>query len=318
MKGTWRLLSIVIVVSATVGVVRLTAADESAGRDPRCERRTTLFLDAHATEERIIAVGERGTLCLSDDDGATWRQVVVPTKATLTGLFFLDQESGWAVGHQTTVLRTVDGGMSWEEAYTGLRESDPLFDIWFRDSKYGFAIGAFGLLLTTEDGGDSWKYGRIDEEELHLYGISGGKDGVPYVVGERGEIYRLTEGTNEWPRFPSPYEGSLFGLFFLKRGSSVLFGLNGHLFFREGRTSSWTEIEAGVNESFFGGQPLRGGGVVLGGRRGTLLLFSDMREAPKNLSNESYGNVTAVVEAESGSLLVFGDRGVHRVTGEDN
>ena len=60
----------------------------------------SLLLDATYANGRLIAVGEFGHIVLSDDRGATWRQAEsVPTQATLTGVTFVGEEVGFAVGH---------------------------------------------------------------------------------------------------------------------------------------------------------------------------------------------------------------------------
>src|SRR4051794_13611808 len=48
---------------------------------------------------RLVAVGERGTVLLSDDAGASWRQAPVPVQVTLTTVRFIDERTGWAAGH---------------------------------------------------------------------------------------------------------------------------------------------------------------------------------------------------------------------------
>src|SRR5438034_11738498 len=45
---------------------------------------------------RIVAVGERGVVLLSDDRGATWRQVAIPVSVTLTAVRFVNDKTGWA------------------------------------------------------------------------------------------------------------------------------------------------------------------------------------------------------------------------------
>ncbi|MCA1733570.1 MAG: hypothetical protein LC732_08200, partial [Acidobacteria bacterium] len=58
-----------------------------------------LMLDATRAGDAIVAVGERGLILISEDRGQTWTQVRVPTRATLTGVWFHDRQRGWAVGH---------------------------------------------------------------------------------------------------------------------------------------------------------------------------------------------------------------------------
>ena len=62
---------------------------------------------------RIVAVGERGLVILSDDRGASWRQVPSPVSVTLTMVRFADEQHGVAVGHGGTVLTTDDAGTTW-------------------------------------------------------------------------------------------------------------------------------------------------------------------------------------------------------------
>ena len=52
-------------------------------------------------------VGEFGHVLLSDDNGENWRQATsVPTRNTLVGVTFIDNQTGYAVGHAATILKT--------------------------------------------------------------------------------------------------------------------------------------------------------------------------------------------------------------------
>ncbi|MFJ5297107.1 WD40/YVTN/BNR-like repeat-containing protein [Pseudomonas sp. NPDC088368] len=145
--------------------------------------------------ERLIAVGERGVILLSDDDGANWRQVDSGNDVTLTGLTALDPQHIWVVGHEGTLLRSDDGGEHWAPVLRGVAaaqlalaevrhlkaspvsaqaqplidglernaermietgSSEPLFSIQFTDSQHGLAVGAYGVVLRTQDGGRTW------------------------------------------------------------------------------------------------------------------------------------------------------------------
>ena len=78
----------------------------------------SLLLDLAVAGNRLVAVGERGHVLLSDDQGATWRQAKsVPTRVMLTAVFFVDAQYGWAVGHDETILNTADGGENWTRSH---------------------------------------------------------------------------------------------------------------------------------------------------------------------------------------------------------
>ena len=82
----------------------------------------SLLLDIATAGERLIEVGERGHILYSDDGGQHWTQAQVPTSAMLTRVFFVDDELGWAVGHDGNVMHTRDGGITWELQRDGVAE----------------------------------------------------------------------------------------------------------------------------------------------------------------------------------------------------
>src|SRR6188472_1854964 len=117
----------------------------------------SLLLDLAVAGDRLVAVGERGHVLISDDQGATWRQAKsVPTRVMLTAVFFVDGQYGWAVGHDETILNTVDGGETWTRSHFAPEAQQPLLDLWFANRVSGIAVGAYGAYFTTNDGGRNW------------------------------------------------------------------------------------------------------------------------------------------------------------------
>ena len=141
-----------------------TAATDPALLDaeilPRASR--SLLLDAVRTNAGYFAVGERGHV-LASDDGVTWRQAPVPTRATLTTIASVDGVM-WAAGHDGVIVHSTDGGQTWVRrraapwSYDIVDPSEgvPVMDLLFTDAKNGFAIGAYSLMLVTSDGGVTW------------------------------------------------------------------------------------------------------------------------------------------------------------------
>ena len=68
----------------------------------------SVLLDVALAGARLVAVGERGHVLLSDDAGGSWRQArSVPTRTTLTSLHATDVRTLWAAGHGGVILRSV-------------------------------------------------------------------------------------------------------------------------------------------------------------------------------------------------------------------
>ncbi len=78
-----------------------------------------LFNDITRAGSRLVAVGERGRIMLSDDNGLSWRQVQSPVSTTLICCRFASAKIGWISGQMGVVLKTVDAGESWSRVLDG-------------------------------------------------------------------------------------------------------------------------------------------------------------------------------------------------------
>jgi len=102
------------------------------------------------------AVGDAGTILLTDDSGVTWaRHTAVPTADDLLDVTFADADTGWAVGANGVILSTVTGGSRWQPQKSG--ETSMLNDVFFLNAKEGWVAGDRGTLLHTTDGGATWQ-----------------------------------------------------------------------------------------------------------------------------------------------------------------
>ena len=300
----------------------------------------SLLLDGQVIGDRIVVVGERGHVLVSDDDGRSWQQQPVPTRATLTSVFFIDPANGWAAGHDSLILRTSDGGRHWHEVYSDPEDERPILDLWFRDALHGYAIGAYGLFLMTRDAGKSWEDVAFnpatlildnvnhddpwaEEEEVwvdfHLNQISATKNGRILIAAEAGNIYRSDDGGRSWLSLPSPYEGSFYGSLSLDQGKVLLFGLRGHLFKSQNTGTSWTPIVSNTQATLNDGIRLRDGRIVLAGLAGTLLISEDQGQSFELHAQADRAGIAKVLQANDGALVLIGEMGVKRLemTGPD-
>jgi photosystem II stability/assembly factor-like uncharacterized protein len=270
----------------------------------------SLLLDVACVGGLAVAVGERGHILTSRDQGRTWIQARVPVRALLTGVHLLDDRQGWAVGHDGVLLHTGDGGETWELRRWAPEEEKPLLHVWFRDLERGFAVGAYGLLLTTRDGGATWTEEPPSDEEWHLNHVAGSPSGKIYLAAEAGHVYRSDDGGETWTALPSPYEGSFFGTLPLDGDELLLFGLRGHLFRSEDAGETWEPVETGTEASLTSGLRLRDGSVWIAGLEGTVLRSADGRPPFVLDAHADRKGISALAEAGDGSLIAVGDFGV--------
>ncbi|MEO8058404.1 MAG: YCF48-related protein [Burkholderiales bacterium] len=281
---------------------------------------------------RLVAAGERGTVLLSDDGGAVWRQASVPVQATLTALRFVDERNGWAAGHLGVILHTSDGGQTWAGQLDGVRAGallaaaapgqhwvedgpdKPFFDLDFIDAQRGFAVGAYNLALSTVDGGKTWQ--ALSErlpnpKRLHLYAVrvSGG---AVFVAGEQGLLMKSADGGASFTPLASPYKGSFFGLLAARSGSLIAYGLRGHAYRSADQGASWDKIDTGSAVSITAGIELEGSALVLLSQTGALLISHDDGRSFTKMPAAEPMPAAGLAAADNGQLVLASLRGMRR------
>lgn len=273
----------------------------------------SLLLDVQVVGSKIVAVGERGHILMSKDDGLTWKQIPSPTRTTLTAVYFADADEGWAVGHNGIMLHSSNGGEWWENVNSELEPDMSYLDVYFIDRDRGFIIGAYGEFRRTEDGGKTWEQEWISEEELHFNRISAGQDGYVYLAGESGTLMQSKNQGRTWETLKSPYYGSSFGVLSVDKSILLLYGLRGNIFLTEDRSESWRQIENDVPVLLSSGVLLRNGLIVLTGQGGNLFVSRDLGKSFKLWKQPELIGTSELVETPKGYLLAVGVNGVHRL-----
>ncbi|WP_312773270.1 WD40/YVTN/BNR-like repeat-containing protein [Pseudomonas rhodesiae] len=278
-----------------------------------------LMIDVVHAGKRLVAVGDRGHILYSDDQGATWAQAKVPTRQLLTAVFFVDEKHGWAVGHDAQILASTDGGATWTQQYQDLKREAPLLDVWFKDASHGLAIGAYGALLETDDGGNTWEdvSDRLDnEDQFHLNAIAAVKDAGLFIVGEQGSMFRSSDDGQTWEKLEGPYEGSLFGVIGTAQPQTLLaYGLRGNLYRSTDFGSTWEQVElkaarGALEFGLSGATLLEDGSLVVVGNGGSVVVSHDDGQTFSVFNRPDRISLSAVTAAGNGNLILAGQGGV--------
>lgn len=292
--------------------------------------------------ERLVAVGPRGLVIVSDDHGKTWTQARVPVQSDLLAVHFPVPQEGWAVGHEGVVLHSSDGGMSWVKQldgrsagaafkayYARLDPSPavtaaaaqlepnyragpalPWLDVWFEDANTGYAVGSFGMLIATHDGGRTWEpwLHRIDNSQsLNLNAIRG-IGGEIYIAGERGQVYRLDRARGHFMGMDTGYVGSFFGITG-EKDALIAFGLRGVVYRSNDRGATWRTLAVPSEQTIAAGIS-RGGAFVLVNAAGQLLRGDGSSDALRLANPDKPMRMTGIATLDDGSLVLTGLDGV--------
>lgn len=309
------------------------------------DMRHVVLLSVASAGTRLVTVGERGVIGVSDDNGKSWRQVQAPVSVTLTAVRFVGDRLGWATGHRGVILHSADGGDTWTRQLDGnmiatqmaqlagqieTQAGDPdagrarraaaarqiatdgadkpLFDLYFRDERTGFAVGAYGLALTTTDGGRSWRpiVDLLDNPKgLHLYAIEGTGNAL-YIAGEQGMLLRSRTQGQSFERLKSPYRGSFFTLHATGSGALTAAGLNGNTYNSADAGSAWQKVQLPSDASLTAMVELRDGTVLLGDQAGRLFASGDGGRSFSALGKRAPFPLSGLTQARDGSLTGVG------------
>lgn len=300
--------------------------------------------------KRLVAVGERGLVLLSDDDGASWRQARVPVSVTLTAVAFPSARHGWAVGHFGTVLHSADGGETWQRqldgataarlvlegataaaaasddpaAARGVAEAErlvadgpdkPLLDLHFADAQHGIVVGAYNLIFRTDDGGKTWRSLAAWADNpggRHLYAIRAAGRQL-YLAGEQGLVLRSDDGGEHFRRLKTPYQGSYFTLAANAAGELVVAGLRGKAFRSADGGASWETLAVPAPVSIVASTVDGDGRLLLANQAGEIYASPDMGRNLAPLAQPALPPVTGLTTLPGGALLATTLQGIARV-----
>jgi photosystem II stability/assembly factor-like uncharacterized protein len=318
---------------AVVGSARCAETPPLSAEPARLAAQSLLIAVATAGP-RLVAVGDRGIILLSDDRGGSWVQALeVPTQALLTGVCFLDAEHGVAVGHDEVILATADAGRTWRRSHYAPEAQRPLLDVWCGGGGQVIAVGAYSAYLTSADGGVSWTARRFTAAPppraraarrgatagaaaegatsggYHLNRIVPAGASRLYLAGEAGRLYRSDDSGANWRELSSPYEGSFFGVLALHGEALLAFGLRGNLFRSEDAGSSWQKIETGT-VTLLDGAARFDDGVAIVGLAGVVLVSHDQGRSFTLAQQSDRSGLSAAVPVGQYELVAVGEDGV--------
>lgn len=214
----------------------------------------------------LWAGGHDTTIVFSEDGGRTWElQYFDPERRQpILDMYFVDEQNGFAIGAYGLMLRTYDGGTSWEDQDIS-EEGWHLNSIADLGGGNMVIAGEAGISYYSNDGGDSWTAVDMPYPGSMFGAIAVG----PCVLafGLRGHIQESCDDGVDWEEMDTPVQYSLAGAAY-RDGVTLLAGNSGQiLILREDGTFEAELHPSGVD--FAAVLPLEDGGWLLVGEEGS-------------------------------------------------
>jgi len=192
----------------------------------------------------------------TNDGGKTWRTQFKNVIADnlfypgLEGVFFLNRNTGWAVGIKGTILHTTDGGATWK-LQNSRNTKIILTTVQFIDPNEGWIIGATvedgeaGYVLHTTDGGKHWQTQYKYKKDSGLDGIFFMDDKSGWVTGATeqgyGWLLHTTDAGKTWSEKKFPGIGDSYPRF-IDKNKGLLSTDKGWLVITTDGGATWTKV----------------------------------------------------------------------------
>jgi photosystem II stability/assembly factor-like uncharacterized protein len=247
---------------------------------PGVSHRTRLY-DSASYKESAFVVGHPGVVLRTNDHGAHYTAIKVPTTDALFSIDINQAGQGAIVGRSGLVLVTSDGGNTWTKtnALSDVENEDDrphLFSVDVLENGTIVAVGSFATIVRSTDLGQTWQRATVNvnlpqdsrsrgrqheeeeedinagfEEEARLTSVSFGDDKVGYAVGEFGMVLRSDDGGASFKRQRSATDTLLFSVHAVSAKHVVASGSDGTIV-ETTNGQTWKRVTSGTTNHLFG------------------------------------------------------------------
>ncbi|MEM9942581.1 MAG: YCF48-related protein [Planctomycetota bacterium] len=242
-----------------------------------------------------------------------WKQ-----NAELSDVCFLNQKNGWVVGASGVILKTTDGGNTWEDhsAVSAIQQNELTLDQKFRNLRNGIQSPTTGF-ATEKNSNHSPIRCRLESvhfvDKNHGWALGGYR--VPWVNRTKAVVMRTKDGGETWqtvkdvvtPRlkkveFHDPAHGWAIGDTGNLFKSGIFTTNNGGLTWKGQASKKWRNWKDAVQ--------LSGGVVVVIDEEGRPGRIQNDRFEPAVAERALPGNFNQLIRLSNSNLMAVGDNGL--------
>lgn len=284
-----------------------------------------------------------GIIRKSIDGGITWSNLTSGTLEIQNDIFFINQNTGWSVGNNGTILYTTNGGASFVSQTSGVTST--LFSVQFLDANIGYiATGSLGRVLKTTNAGTNWalvtsagssglyashfmtpNFGWVASLNGAVYlTVNGGTNwtaqtctgastinDIYFIDNQTGwccaseKIFTTTNGGTAWVEQVSGTSNSLFSIFFYNSSNGIACGDLGSILRTTNGGTNWTPISSNTSATLLSISSLDANNILISGSNGYLLKSNNSGGNWNILYGSSSSNISSIyfISTSSGYAL---------------
>ena len=169
-----------------------------------------------------------GFIYKTNDRGKTF--IKLSCNSTIHCMNFIDSKVGFVGSSQSYILKTEDGGLTWQNQLSVNYGPSGIEGIQFLNKDTGWACREYNDLIVTHDGGKTWATANTSEGTSTIAIVN---DTVGYIAGEDGFIGKTVDGGKTWNSVTAPGQFkdgyTVYSLAFLSADTGFAVGLLGRI-----------------------------------------------------------------------------------------
>ena len=162
----------------------------------------------------------------------------------LFSVFFTDANTGYVIGTNGTILKTIDGGTTLDTLF-----SDPsklLYSVYFTDANTGYTVGEDNTILKTTNGGTNWNPLSSGSAQYQWFrGVYFTDTNTGYVVGFNGSIFKTINSGTTWDTLSSGTTKFLCSIYFVDANIGYIVGDSGAIIKTTNGGTNWETLSSG-------------------------------------------------------------------------
>ncbi len=147
----------------------------------------------------------------------------LPQANDLESVEMVSSLTGISVGASGTVVRTFDGGSTWDIEHIEPVADNNFTDVFFINDNTGWILSRSGKILHTTNFGENW-INQTSGLNTTLNEICFVNPYTGWIVGNSGKILKTTNGGNNWFNLISPTGVNLYSAYFLNYNTGWICG----------------------------------------------------------------------------------------------
>ncbi len=230
--------------------------------------------------------GSKENIHITHDGGKTWSNVSSGyTSMRFMDIFILDSSTIFMSGNDGIIIRSTDGGGSWQTMHTGITEQ--LWGIYFLNQNLGFAVGSNGTIIRSTNGGLDWESVPTGISNL-FYDVFFTKQGIGFASGSNVLYKTIDNGDNWFPVTDFPFEAPadwIRSIKMVNENTGYACADIGRIYKTTDGGDHWIRLQSGTQEALFDVSFVDELNGMICGFNGTILSTNDGGQSWKQLAN---------------------------------